>query len=64
MRRAGSPRSAAGIFASNLTGEGRSDASQRASVRDASWLRDALGRELHDPYALYEAERAAGEVNR
>ncbi|MFF4414387.1 2-oxoadipate dioxygenase/decarboxylase family protein [Streptosporangium sp. NPDC001559] len=54
------PRSAAGIFASNLTGEGRSDASQRASVRDASWLRDALGRELHDPYALYEAERAAG----
>ncbi len=55
------PKSAAGIFASNLTGDGRSDASQRASARDASWLRDALGRELHDPYALYEAERAAGE---
>ncbi|KQX74187.1 VOC family protein [Aeromicrobium sp. Root472D3] len=52
------PKSAAGIFASNLTGDGRSDASQRASRRDASWLRDVLGRELYDPYALYEAERA------
>jgi uncharacterized glyoxalase superfamily metalloenzyme YdcJ len=53
------PKSAAGIFASNLTGEGRSDGSQRAAARDATWLRDVLGRELHDPYDLYEAERAA-----
>ncbi|MCW2840130.1 MAG: hypothetical protein JWR55_1613 [Aeromicrobium sp.] len=53
------PRSAAGIFASNLTGEGRTDASQRAAARDAVWLRDVLGRELHDPYALYEAERGS-----
>jgi len=53
------PRSAAGIFASNLTTEGRSDTSQRAAARDAGWMRDVLGRELHDPYALYEAERAA-----
>ena len=53
------PRSAAGIFASNLTGEGRSDASRRSSARDASWMQDVLGRELHDPYALYAAERAA-----
>jgi uncharacterized glyoxalase superfamily metalloenzyme YdcJ len=53
------PKSAAGIFASNLTGEGRTDASQRAAARDATWLRDVLGRELHDPYALYEAERGS-----
>ncbi len=54
------PRSAAGIFASNLTSDGTSDASQRASVRDAAWLQDQLGRTLHDPYELYDAERAAG----
>jgi uncharacterized glyoxalase superfamily metalloenzyme YdcJ len=52
------PKSAAGIFASNLTSDGRSDARQRASVRDAAWMQDALGRTLHDPYALYDAERA------
>ena len=51
------PKSAAGIFASNLTGEGRSDATRRAAVRDAAWMQDVLGRELRDPYALYEAER-------
>ncbi len=51
------PKSAAGIFASNLTGEGRSDASRRASARDATWMQDVLGRELHDPYGLYAAER-------
>ncbi len=53
------PKSAAGIFASNLTSEGRSDSAREASARDAAWMRDVLGRELHDPYALYEAERAA-----
>ncbi|WP_229053324.1 VOC family protein [Aeromicrobium sp. Leaf350] len=53
------PRSAAGIFASNLTSDGRADATQRAAARDATWLQAALGRELHDPYALYDAERAA-----
>jgi uncharacterized glyoxalase superfamily metalloenzyme YdcJ len=53
------PKSAAGIFASNLTSEGRADASRRAAARDAAWMQDVLGRELHDPYALYEAERAA-----
>jgi uncharacterized glyoxalase superfamily metalloenzyme YdcJ len=51
------PKSAAGIFASNLTGEGRSDVTRRAAARDAAWMQDVLGRELHDPYALYEAER-------
>lgn len=53
------PKSAAGIFASNLTSEGRADATRQASARDATWMQDVLGRELHDPYALYEAERAA-----
>jgi uncharacterized glyoxalase superfamily metalloenzyme YdcJ len=55
------PKSAAGIFASNLTSDGTSDARQRASVRDAAWMQDALGRALHDPYALYEAERSGSE---
>lgn len=50
------PKSAAGIFASNLTSDGSLDAGQRASVRDAGWLQAALGRTLHDPYALYEAQ--------
>lgn len=53
------PKSAAGIFASNLTSEGRTDRTREASARDAAWMRDVLGRELRDPYALYEAERAA-----
>lgn len=57
------PKSAAGIFASNLTSDGTADARQRASSRDAAWMQDALDRTLHDPYALYEAERA-GEVYR
>lgn len=54
------PKSAAGIFASNLTGEGQADSARKASVRDVTWLREVIGREVHDPYALYEAERAAG----
>lgn len=50
------PKSAAGIFASNLTSDGSVDAAQRAAARDATWLQDALGRTLHDPYALYAAQ--------
>ncbi|NHA00479.1 hypothetical protein G5V59_11765 [Nocardioides sp. W3-2-3] len=50
------PKSAAGIFASNLTSDGAVDAAQRAAARDAAWLQDALGRALHDPYALYAAQ--------
>ncbi len=53
------PKSAAGIFASNLTSDGSSDATQRAAVRDAAWLQSALGRTLHDPYALYDAQRSS-----
>lgn len=50
------PKSAAGIFASNLTSDGSVDTEQDASARDAAWLQDALGRTLHDPYDLYAAQ--------
>ncbi|QGG43184.1 DUF1338 family protein [Aeromicrobium yanjiei] len=56
------PKSAAGIFASNLTSDGNVDATREGAARDAGWLQAVLGRELHDPYALYDAERAAGAV--
>ncbi|GAA1738500.1 VOC family protein [Isoptericola hypogeus] len=53
------PRSAAGIFQSNLTDEGSKDASQAGAERDADWMSGALGRELHDPFDLYAAQVAA-----
>lgn len=56
------PKSAAGIFASNLTGDGSMDATREGAIRDAAWLQAVLGRTLHDPYALYDAERTAGQA--
>lgn len=53
------PRSAAGIFQSNLTSEGSKDASEQASVRDAAWLSEVLGRPVTDPADLYAAQRRA-----
>ncbi|QYJ02650.1 VOC family protein [Nocardioides panacisoli] len=53
------PRSAAGIFASNLDRETAADAGQAAATRDAHWMREALGRPLADPYDLYEEQRAS-----
>ena len=47
------PRSAAGIFQSNLTSDGAKDASQVGTDRDADWMAGALGRELNDPFDLY-----------
>jgi uncharacterized glyoxalase superfamily metalloenzyme YdcJ len=47
------PRSAAGIFQSNLTSDGAKDASQEGTARDADWMSGALGRELNDPFDLY-----------
>lgn len=47
------PRSAAGIFQSNLTSDGAKDASQEGTDRDADWMSGALGRELNDPFDLY-----------
>jgi len=53
------PRSAAGIFQSNLTEEGSKDASKAGEERDADWMAGAVGRELHDPFDLYAAQVAA-----
>ncbi|MFD6178932.1 MULTISPECIES: 2-oxoadipate dioxygenase/decarboxylase [unclassified Isoptericola] len=53
------PRSAAGIFQSNLTEEGSKDAGQAGEDRDADWMAGAVGRELFDPFDLYAAQVAA-----
>ncbi|WP_368861184.1 DUF1338 family protein [Frankia sp. AgB32] len=53
------PRSAAGIFQSNLDGAGRRDAGQSGAALDAGWLAGVLDRTLHDPYALYSDLRRA-----
>ncbi len=53
------PRSAAGIFQSNLAGDGRKDASAGSATRDAGWLSDVLGRAVADPMELYAAQQRA-----
>jgi uncharacterized glyoxalase superfamily metalloenzyme YdcJ len=54
------PRSAAGIFASNLDSSGTRDATLEGSPRDLDWIADAVGRTVHDPMHLYaEQSRAA-----
>ncbi len=53
------PRSAAGIFASNLDGSGSMDADQGGAERDADWLADALGAPVHVPEDICAAESAA-----
>ncbi|GLY32983.1 DUF1338 family protein [Kineosporia sp. NBRC 101731] len=50
------PRSAAGIFSSNLTGAGAMDAEQAGTVRDAAWISQALGKPVHSGEALYERQ--------
>ncbi|MGW2422896.1 2-oxoadipate dioxygenase/decarboxylase [Streptomyces sp. NPDC001709] len=52
------PRSAAGIFQSNLSGEGVRDNEQQGTAYDAAWLSGAIGREVLDPFALYEKQQA------
>ncbi|OPF83715.1 DUF1338 domain-containing protein [Streptomyces antioxidans] len=52
------PRSAAGIFSSNLTGETSVDHDQDGMARDAQWLAGVLDRPLHDPFDLYDRQRA------
>ncbi|MFF8652729.1 2-oxoadipate dioxygenase/decarboxylase [Streptomyces huasconensis] len=51
------PRSAAGIFHSNLSGTGSRDSAQEAAVYDVGWLSAAMDREVLDPFALYERQR-------
>ncbi|MES4905847.1 MULTISPECIES: VOC family protein [unclassified Streptomyces] len=51
------PRSAAGIFQSNLSGEGVRNNDHEGTAYDAAWLSGAIGREVLDPFALYEQQQ-------
>lgn len=51
------PRSAAGIFQSNLGSEGSRDNEQRGADYDADRLSGALGRDVLDPFTLYERQQ-------
>ncbi|MFJ8630737.1 2-oxoadipate dioxygenase/decarboxylase family protein [Streptomyces sp. NPDC093568] len=51
------PRSAAGIFQSNVSGEGTRDNDQEGTAYDAAWLSGAVGRDVLDPYALYARQQ-------
>jgi uncharacterized glyoxalase superfamily metalloenzyme YdcJ len=53
------PRSAAGIFASNLTGSSSMDADQGGAERDLGWMSDVIGRQVAVPEEVYAAESAA-----
>ncbi|MFE6618076.1 2-oxoadipate dioxygenase/decarboxylase family protein [Streptomyces sp. NPDC057740] len=53
------PRSAAGIFQSNLSGEGTRDNGREGTAYDTAWLSGAVGREVLDPFALYAEQRDA-----
>ena len=50
------PRSAAGIFASNLTDAGTVNLHMEALKRDVSWLEAAIDRRVNDPERLYKQE--------
>ena len=51
------PRSAAGIFQSNLSGEGSRNNDQEGAAYDSEWLSGAIDREVLDPFALYEHQQ-------
>lgn len=53
------PRSAAGIFASNLTGGGSVDADQGGAARDAGWMSEVIGRSVGIPEDVYHQESRA-----
>ncbi|GAA0339566.1 VOC family protein [Actinoallomurus spadix] len=53
------PRSAAGIFQSNLTSDGSKDVTRAGAEFGPEALAGVLGRTLHDPYELYASIRAA-----
>lgn len=50
------PRSAAGIFQSNLSEAGSKDSEEAGADLDADWLEGVLDRTLHDPFDLYESQ--------
>jgi uncharacterized glyoxalase superfamily metalloenzyme YdcJ len=52
------PRSAAGIFQSNLSGDGHRDNEQQGADHDAASIAGAIGREVLDPFDLYEGQQA------
>jgi uncharacterized glyoxalase superfamily metalloenzyme YdcJ len=60
------PRSAAGIFASNLTADGSLDAAADAARRDAAWLAGAIERDVLAPEDLYgrESRASVAEIER
>ena len=60
------PRSAAGIFQSNLGGRAAHDSAEQGADLDVDWMAGVLGRELADPISLYAAqrERSLGAVRR
>lgn len=58
------PRSAAGIFRSNLDGDGTygDSADESVTAYSKEWMSGAIGREIHDPYALYAAIAAQSDL--
>jgi uncharacterized glyoxalase superfamily metalloenzyme YdcJ len=52
------PRSAAGIFQSNLTDDGSRDDAQAGTPYDIDRLSEVLGRRIFDPNELYSAQRS------
>ena len=52
------PKSAAGLFQSNLTSDGRKDDSQTVTEIDAACMEGTLGATQHDPNDLYNTIRA------
>ncbi len=49
------PASAAGIFRSNLDSDTQAGDATDDSGYDQAWLAGAIDRDIHDPYALYDA---------
>jgi uncharacterized glyoxalase superfamily metalloenzyme YdcJ len=53
------PRSAAGIFQSNLTDAGTKDTARSGAHYDRQWLAEAIERPVYDPFDLYAAQQDA-----
>ncbi|MEU4158027.1 VOC family protein [Actinoplanes sp. NPDC026670] len=53
------PRSAAGIFQSNLSSEGSRDTLAEGVDYDQDWLAGAINRDIQNPFHLYAREQAA-----
>ncbi|TQK43085.1 putative glyoxalase superfamily metalloenzyme YdcJ [Streptomyces sp. SLBN-118] len=51
------PKSAAGIFQSNLSDEGTRNAAALGTHYDQQWLSGVLERPVHDPFDLYAAQQ-------